>query len=223
VAGAGGKAVAADRGSFTLTSPTVIVVQRVLTTWEVGIVRQRLLQACSVTVLGVALAVAPMAAASASSHKAKHHPKAKHHSTTTTKPKSAKGLAPGSSLCVAVYSAEKNSANLGASIEKAMIQGAQSNNFATAQQAMLAAFSTTQKEEGAALSALKSAPANVQSAMKGLFTFVGGYETAIKNATSFTQLESSLISLPGESTAEADGVTVSNYVTQQCGTVTTTT
>jgi hypothetical protein len=187
---------------------------------------RRVLQACSVTMVGLALACAPMAAASATSHKPKHHHKAKgHHSTTTTtsKSKSAKGLNPGSSLCAAVDSAENSSSALGSSIEKAMIQGAQSNNYSTAQQAMLAAISASEKEEGPALSALKGAPANVQAAMKGLFTFVGSYETAIKNSTSFTQLESSLVSLPGESTAEADGMTVSNYVTQQCGSTTTTT
>jgi hypothetical protein len=173
-----------------------------------------------VTVVGLALACAPMAAASAS-HKPKHHHKAKGHTTTTKSGKA--GLAPGSSLCVAVASAENSSRNVGSSIEKAMLQGVESNNFATAQHAMLTALSESQKEEGLALSALKSAPANVQAAMKGLFTFVGSYETAIKNATSFTQLETSLTSLPGESTAEAEGVTVTNYVTQQCGTVTTTT
>jgi hypothetical protein len=184
--------------------------------------RRRVLQACSVTMVGFALAVAPMAAASATSHKSKHH-KPKHHMTTTTKPTSAKGLAPGSSLCLDVISAESSSGNVGAAIEKAMLAGAQSNDYAAAQQAMLAAITASQKEEGQAEAALKGAPANVQAAMKGLFGFVGSYETAIKNSTSFTQLEQSIVTLAQSSSIEADAKTVSDYVTQQCGSVTTTT
>ena len=66
------------------------------------------------------------------------------------------------------------------------------------------------------------APANVQAAMKGLFTFVGSYKTAIANSTSITQLATSMVSLAGTSQVEADGLTVANYVTAQCGTTTTT-
>ena len=59
--------------------------------------------------------------------------------------------------------------------------------------------------------------------MKGLFTFVGSYETAIQNSTSITQLATSLASLAQTSKVEADSLTVANYVTAQCGTPTTTT
>jgi len=63
----------------------------------------------------------------------------------------------------------------------------------------------------------------VQAAMKDLFTFVGSYKTAIENSTSITQLATSMASLVGTSKVEADSLTVSNYVTAQCGTTTTTT
>jgi len=59
--------------------------------------------------------------------------------------------------------------------------------------------------------------------MKGLFTFIGSYETAIQNSTSITQLETSIVSLAQTSKVEADSLTVANYVTAQCGTTTTTT
>ena len=88
---------------------------------------------------------------------------------------------------------------------------------------MLAQINASLKDEGEAESALSGAPANVQAAMKGLFAFVDSYETAISNSTSITQLATSMESLAGTSQVEADSVTVTNYVTAQCGTTTTTT
>jgi hypothetical protein len=187
--------------------------------------QRRLFQAFSVTVLGVALACAPMAVASAKS-KPKHHAKAKHHhTTTTTKPKTASkgGLNPGSKLCVTLANAESSSGNLGSNIEKSIEQGMASGNYASVKAAMLASINASMKDEGAAESALSGAPANVQAAMKGLFSFVGSYETAISNSTSITQLATSLGSLAQTSQVEADSLTVANYVTEQCGTPTTTT
>lgn len=63
-----------------------------------------------------------MAAASAKS-KPKHHPKAKHH--TTTKPKTAAkgGLNPGSKLCVTLADAESSSSNLGSAMGKSIEEG----------------------------------------------------------------------------------------------------
>jgi hypothetical protein len=177
------------------------------------------MQAFSVTVLGVALACAPMAVAGAS-HKSKSHHKSKHHSTKTTSAKG--GLNPGSKLCLTVEQAESGSGNVGSSVEKAMEQGLASGNYASVKSAMLAAINASSKEENEAVSALSGAPANVQAAMKGLFSFVGSYEKAIENSTSFTQLESSLVSVAATSKVEQDSETVANYVTTQCGTTTTT-
>ena len=185
--------------------------------------QRRIVQAFSVTVLGLALACAPMAVASA--HSKKHHSKSKHHHTTTTTTKTASkgGLNPGSKLCVTLAQAESNSGNLGSAMEKSIEQGMASGNYATVKSAMLASINASVKDEGAAESALSGAPANVQAAMKGLFTFIGSYETAIQNSTSITQLETSIVSLAQTSKVEADSLTVANYVTAQCGTTTTTT
>ena len=186
--------------------------------------KRRIVQAFSVTVLGLALACAPMAVASA--HSKKHHSKSKHHHTTTTttsKTKAKGGLNPGSKLCVTLAQAESNSGNLGSAMEKSIEQGMASGNYATVKSAMLASINASVKDEGAAESALSGAPANVQAAMKGLFTFIGSYETAIQNSTSITQLETSIVSLAQTSKVEADSLTVANYVTAQCGTTTTTT
>jgi hypothetical protein len=174
-------------------------------------------QACSVTVLGIALACAPMAVAGAS-HKAKHHPKAKHHAAKVT----SKGLNPGSKLCLTVTQAESGSVDVGTAVEKAIEQGIESGNYASVKAAMLGEIKSSTKDEAAAESALSGAPANVQAAMKGLFSFVGNYEKAIANSTSFTQLGTSIVSVAGTSQVEQDSLIVSNYVTAQCGTTTTT-
>jgi len=181
--------------------------------------QRRILQAFSVTVLGVALACAPMAVASAN-QKAKHHPKPKHHPTKSV---AKGGLNPGSQLCQTVSNAESSSGKVGTAIEQAIEQSATSGSYATVKQALLSAFNLISKEAGPAESALRSAPANVQAAMKGEFAFIGTYKTAIANSTSITQLETSMTSLPGAAEAEADAKTVTNYVTAQCGTTTTTT
>jgi hypothetical protein len=97
-----------------------------------------------------------------------------------------------------------------------------SGNYATVKAAMIADINASLKDEGAAESALSGAPANVQAAMKGLFSFVGTYKTLIANSTSITQLATSMESLAQTSQVEADSLTISNYVTAQCGTTTTT-
>jgi hypothetical protein len=142
------------------------------------VLNRRFLQGVSVAVIGLALACAPMAVASA--HKAKHH-KPKHH-TSKTISKSKGGSNPTSSICVAVNSAQASSGNLGSALEKVFTTAA-TGDFATAKQEMIAAMNSALKEEGPTESALRSAPANVQTAMKGLFTF----ETNLKTA-SVTQL-----------------------------------
>jgi hypothetical protein len=88
---------------------------------------------------------------------------------------------------------------------------------------MIAAINASLKEEGPAEAALRSAPANVQAAMKGLFAYVQSFETAINNASSFTQFATSMESLVQNSGIEADSKTLANYLTLQCGPAPTTT
>ena len=179
---------------------------------------RRFLQGVSVAVIGFALACAPMAVASA--HKAKH-PKPKHHTSKTVSKKKG-GTDPTNSICVAINSAQSSSSNLGTALSKIFETGA-AGDFATAKQEMIASMNAALKEKGPAESALRSAPANVQTAMKGLFTFESNLEAAISNAASFTQLETSLLTLSQNSQVKTDSLTVANYVTSLCGTTTTTT
>jgi hypothetical protein len=181
--------------------------------------QRRIWQGISVAVLGVALASAPMAMASASNHKAKHH-KTKHHAPKKTVAKG--GSDPTNKICLAVNSAQSSSGNLGTALGKVFAGGGISD-FATAKQAMVAAMNTALKEEGPAEAALRSAPANVQAAMKGLFTFESNLKTDISNASTATQLESSLVTLGQDPSLKTDSLTLANYVTSLCGATTTTT
>jgi hypothetical protein len=181
------------------------------------VLNRRILQSIGVAVIGLAVACAPMTIASA--HKAKH-PKPKHHASKTTAKKG--GSNPTSSICLAVNSAQSSSSNLGVAMEKIFTSGA-AGDFGTAKQEMISAMNTALKAEGPALSDLRSAPANVQTAMKGLFTFESNLKTAISNASSITQLATSLESLGQNPQLKTDSLTVANYVTSLCGASTTTT
>jgi cobalamin biosynthesis Mg chelatase CobN len=178
---------------------------------EVGDGRQRRsVQGFSVTVLGLALACAPMAVASA--HSKKHHPKPKHHSTKVVKA----GLNPGSKLCVEAYAGDNSSA-AGSALEKAMVSAETSGNWTAAKQALDSAMNASLKEESGAEAALRSAPANVQAAMKNIFSYVQSFETAINNSSSFQQFATSMETLVQNSAIQADSTTLANYLTQQCG------
>jgi hypothetical protein len=173
---------------------------------------RRGLQGLGVAFIGLAIAVAPMATASASSHKAKHAKHAKH---STSK----KGVNTGSALCTSLKSEESSSSKLGDAVSAAF----ESGNFATAKQDMLNSLNLGLKEVTPALAALRSAPANVQTAMKGLFKFEDDLKTAIENSTSMTSLESSFEALGKNPQLQANSTTVTNYITQQCGSLIPTT
>jgi|HubBroStandDraft_1064217.scaffolds.fasta_scaffold137847_2 hypothetical protein len=172
--------------------------------------QRRALQGFGVAVIGLALACAPMATASASGHKTKH---SKHHSTTK------KGENPGSALCTSLKSEQSNSNKLGEAVSAAF----ESGDFPTAKKDMINALNLGLKEVGPALQALHSAPANVQSAMRALFKFEGNLKSAVENASSMTSLEASFESLGKNPQLQASSQTVTNYVTAQCGSLITTT
>jgi len=175
--------------------------------------QRRAMQGFSVVIIGLALAVAPMAAASASSHKAKHH------KTTKSSHKSTKkGSNPGSSLCTSLKTEQSSTSKLGQAVSQAF----ESGNFTAAKQGMLNALALGLKEEAPAVAALRSAPANVQSAMKGLFKFEGSLKTAIENSTSLTTMESAFTTLGASPQLKANSATVTAYITAQCGSLVTT-
>jgi hypothetical protein len=157
--------------------------------------------------LGVTLTLAPLSAASASSHKGKQH--------------STKGSNPNSAMCKDIKSEQTSSSSTGLAIEKAMTSG----NFAQAKQAMLNAYNGDLNNVQKALGVIKTAPANVQTAFKGLLTFVKQIRTDIQNASSQQALITSFASLGKNPKLEADGATISNWYTGVCGgtLVTTTT
>jgi hypothetical protein len=181
--------------------------------------KRRQLLGVSVAILSFALACAPMAVASASNNN--HGQKAKnHHHTSKPKPKAktaSKGSDPTNTICLDVKNSESSSSTLGPAIEKAIAGGA-TGSFASLRQELLTELNVPLKSEGAALAALKSAPANVQAAMKNLISFDSTFRSAIANSTSLAQLEGSFASIAaGAPALQADATTLTNYVTSLCG------
>ena len=158
-------------------------------------------QGICIGLVGVALTLAPVSAASA-------HGKAKHHSGASTK-----GSAPGSAMCQKVKTEQTGSSSVGDAIEKAMTSG----NFAAAKQAMLNAYNADAGNVQKALAVIKSAPSNVQAAFKNLLSFVQQIKTDIQNASSLQGLVSSFESLGTNQKLVADGTTISNWYTSVCG------
>jgi hypothetical protein len=176
---------------------------------------RRLFQACSVAALGVGLACAPMTLASANSQPKNHHKAPKHH--TSKKPT----FTSGSAECKNFLNTVKGSSGLGTAFEKAMA-GAGSG-FAGVQQAFLSYFNTVEKYEAPFEAELRSAPANVQAAGKGIFVYFNTLKTDVANATSLQQLGTSMESLGTNSALRSDAQTLANYFGSICGSVTTTT
>jgi hypothetical protein len=166
-------------------------------------------------IVGLALALAPLSAASASGHKTKHHKKT-HHPTTTTAPKK-KGSNPNSALCKDLKAEQAQSAKLGSSIASAL----ESGNYASAKQEMVTSINAGLKQAAPALTVLKSAPGSVQTAMKGLIKFDNQFKSAIESSTSLTTLESSFAQLGQNPSLRTYSTTVTNYITAQCGSITT--
>ncbi len=173
--------------------------------------QRRTFMGLSIGVIGVALTLVPMSAASAhSSHKPKHH----HSSGKSNGTKSnSKGSNPSASMCQDIKNEESGNSAVGANVEKAISSG----NFATAKQALLNSYNTDLKSVSTALAAIKSAPANVQSAFKNLLSYVQQIKTDIENTSSLQGLITSFESLGQNTQLAADGTTISNWATSVCG------
>ena len=159
----------------------------------------------SIGVIGVALTLAPMSAASAHSK-----PKPKHH---TTKHSNSKGSNPSSSMCQDIKSEENGNSQVGLDVEKAITSG----NFATAKQALLNSYGADVSSVNKALSVIKTAPANVQAAFKNLLSYVQQIKTDIENASSLQGLISSFETLGQNTQIATDGTTISTWATSVCG------
>jgi hypothetical protein len=145
-------------------------------------------------VLGVTLALAPLTAASAKSHKTK-------------------GSAPGSALCKDVKTEQTSSSSTGSALEKAMTSG----NFASAKQAMLNAYNADLNNVNKALGVIKSAPPKVQNAFKGLLSDEKQFRNDIQNASSLQGLIASFATLGKDPSLVTDGTTIANWFTSVCG------
>jgi hypothetical protein len=169
---------------------------------EVAAVRQRSkwIGICS-GALGLTLALAPLTAASAKTHKPKHHGS------------TVKGSNPNSAMCLDVKNEQSSTSSTGAAIERAMTSG----NFATAKQAMLSAYNADLADVNKALAVIKTAPANVQAAFKALLSYETTFRNDIQNATSEQSLLASFETLGKDTSLVTDGTTIANWYTSVCG------
>ncbi len=150
-------------------------------------------------VLGLAMTLIPVSAASAKSHG--------HHSTTV------KGSNPNSAMCKDVKTEQTSSTSVGTSFEKSLSSG----NFAQAKQSLLNAYNGDLSNVQKALAVIKTAPANVQSAFKNLLTYVQQIKNDIQNASSLEGLVTSFSSLGKNTQLISDGTTISNWYASVCG------
>jgi hypothetical protein len=152
-------------------------------------------------VLGLTLALAPLTAASAKSHKPKHHSG------------STKGSNPKAAMCTDVKNEQAGSSSVGSAIEKAIAGG----NFAAAKQAMLNAYNADLANVNKALGVIKTAPPNVQAAFKNLLSYETTFRNAIQNASSEQALIASFATLSKDTQLVTDGTTIANWYTSVCG------
>jgi hypothetical protein len=147
-------------------------------------------------VLGIALALAPLTAASA----------AKRHN-------------PDTAICKDVRTEQSGTDSVASAIEKAATAG----DFAQAKQAMLNAYDADQGEVQKALAAVKSAPANVRAAFKNLLSSVKQIRADIKQASSLQGLITSFTTEGKATQLEHDGTTIDHWYASVCGGSLTTT
>jgi hypothetical protein len=159
--------------------------------------------------LGLVLAGLACAAgfliASGSAASASHHKTATHKAKPKTVPSSA-------SLC-SYLNDSAGSAKFGAAI----LAGEKSGNVAATKQLFLTLANAIEKSAAPGDAALRSAPANVQAAIKTIGGAIPQLKTAIGNATTETQVLSAfgvLGATPGVASAE---VTLSQYTIAHCG------
>jgi len=152
--------------------------------------------------------IASTSTASATLHKTTTHHKAK----PKPKHKKAKPVASSASVCSYLNDSAgsaKFTSEIGAD-EK-------SGNFTAMKQLFLNLASAMEKASGSGDAALRSAPANVQAAIKTIGSAVPQLKTAIGNATTESQLLlafGAMGSTPGISSAEK---TLSAYSVAHCG------
>jgi hypothetical protein len=170
-----------------------------VTNEEVTLVLQhRLVQGLSVGAIAIGLALGPAFSAPAAVRQAA-------------------ALRGSGHLCRDLKAEQNSSASVGTSIAAALEKG----QFVKAQQQILKSIDLGLKQAAPALADLRSAPKNVQSALRALVKFDNTLKTVIKKSTSITNMDAAIQSLATPKlTAEAS--IVSNYLRAKCGAIAST-
>jgi hypothetical protein len=155
---------------------------------------------CVVALVGAAATLVPVGLAGAS---------------TSALGASTKGSNPGSPLCSYIRSEEKGSSSAGAAFAKGLVAG----NASSAKEALVKAFGAvgTDIQKAENQSFVKSAPANVRAAFKGLAAGVNKLKTALSHANGMTTLEQSFSAVGANPAFVKDNNTVDKWATGICG------
>jgi hypothetical protein len=159
--------------------------------------RSRVLVRASALLLGAAVVLTPLNAASA-------------------KTKSPTGINAGSAFCKLLRSQEGVGQRYANKIETAFSSG----SLTKAKTAVDAEFNFGAQYVGKALAAGK-VPGPIESALKYFLKLYQQEKSSIQHATNLTALESSLSSLSRSPKFTAENQTITAYVSTQCGSLTT--
>jgi hypothetical protein len=162
--------------------------------------RRRATSGIGVLVLGLALALAPVAASPVSAAKAPKH-----------------NVANGA--CTALIGEQTQSSKLATSLQQAFASG----KFATIKQAVVSELTQVDRSVAKARGLLGSAPANVQAAFTTIANVFTHLKTQIQNSTSLTGLEAAFTSLGSSAKLTSASKVLSSYFGSKCGTTTPTT
>jgi hypothetical protein len=155
---------------------------------------------CGVALVGAAVTLVPVGLAGASA---------------SALGASAKGSDPGSPLCTFIRGEEKGSDSAGSALAKGLVAG----NASSAKEALTKAFGAvgTDIQKAESQSFVKSAPANVRAAFKGLAAGVNKLKTALTHANGITSLETSFSAIGANPAFVKDNTTVTKWATGICG------
>jgi hypothetical protein len=170
------------------------------------VVHRRAVHGWRVAALGLAIALAPLSVASATTH----------HTTRATHAAAKKSQG---SLCKNLEAEQAGSNKVGSSISAAINSG----NLAAAKQQIINAINKGLKAAAPVLNQLNSAPHNVQTAIRGLVKLDQTLISSIKKTTSLSGLEAPFAVLAKNPHLKSYAATVNTYLNGKCGSLLSTT
>lgn len=161
-----------------------------------------------------ALSLAACSSGKTTTNAASGAPAAKSATANPSTPQS--GANPGGDFCTALKQQQASVANL----PKTFGQAIGSGDFATIKKTLSAFFDTMQQSLAKVELTMSSAPSNVKAALATVNQYFVQLRTTVLNATSTTQLETSMASFGQDTQLRGATKTLKAYSTSQCGVLT---